>query len=116
MGNQTKTKANFNFMELLTKAFDSMPDVFTSSDFTKAAIKAGYPKELTIRKGLGGFLMRFADNGYEFSKTWTKKTSLIKPEKKKTVPNINNEIESAISLLKANGYKVLRPINEFIEC
>jgi len=57
-----------------------MPKSFTSNEFNKKAVSNGYPKTLLQRKGLSTFIRKYADNAYEGSKTWVKRSA---KEKKK---------------------------------
>ena len=83
-----------------------MPNSFTSNEFNKRAIKNGYPSNLLKRKGLANFIRKYADNAYEGSKTWVKRD-----ETKKIISE--NEM---IEYLKSKGYKIMKPVNEWVEC
>jgi hypothetical protein len=98
-------------MEILEKTIKQMPDVFTSNYFNNQAIKNGYPEELLKRKGLSKFLHIYAYNSNEFSKTWTKKKQKVSLDNK----SIALSDEEMINHLKSKGYKIMRPVNEWIE-
>lgn len=102
------------------RAFEAMPDIFTSRVFNKKALSLGYPKSMLQGNGLAGFLHRYADNQGKFSKVWRKK-SVPEPVKDEfsnaiSAPEpVKDEISKAIFLLKSKGYRVLKPINDWEE-
>ena len=83
-----------------------MPSTFTSNEFNKKAVKNGYPERNLRRKGLASFIKRYADNAYGGSKTWVKRN--------KTISIMSDE--EMINYLKNKGYKVMKPVNEWVEC
>lgn len=88
-----------------------MPNSFTSNEFNKQAIKNGYPARMLRKKGLAPFIRKYADNAYDGSKTWVKK------EVKKEVINENTTSdEKMIQYLKSKGYKIMKPVSEWVEC
>lgn len=88
-----------------------MPNSFTSNEFNKRAIKNGYPSKLLKRKGLAGFIRRYADNAYVGSKTW------LKRDKTKKIISENEMSENEmIEYLKSKGYKIMRQVNDWVEC
>ena len=93
-------------MLILEKTIAEMPNSFTSNEFNKRAIKNGYPSNLLKRKGLASFIRKYADNAYEGSKTW------VKRDKTKKIISENEMIE----YLKSKGYKIMKPVNEWVEC
>ncbi len=95
-------------MLILEKTMNEMPKSFTSHEFNKRAIKNGYPAKSLKGKGLASFIRRYADNAYEGSKTW------IKRDETKTTDTIS-ELEM-IEYLKSKGYKIMKPVNEWVEC
>ena len=67
-----------NVDEILNNAFNAMPTIFTSQEFNKEIIRLGHDKNLIRRNGgLSNYLMKYADNGSRFSKTWKKKQNEI---------------------------------------
>jgi len=93
-------------MMILEKTISEMPNSFTSNEFNKRARKNGYPAKNLQRKGLASFIKKYANNAYPGSKTWIKKTSsesLIREEE-------------MIEHLKSKGYKIMKPVNEWVEC
>ena len=103
-------------MGILEKTINEMPNSFTSNEFNKRAIKNGYSARMLKNKGLSSFIRKHADNAYIGSKTWLKKESKMIPMLEKE-PNLNSmNDEEMIKHLKSKGYKILKSINEWIEC
>ena len=103
--------------EILLKAFNQMPNTFTSNEFGNAARAAGYSKRRTKNGQLGMFLSRYADNEYRGSKTWTKKTAIDLIEPVRAASNLisfENE-EKIIQYLKSKGYKIMKPTTNWEE-
>jgi hypothetical protein len=98
-------------MEVLEKTFKQMPQVFTSNQFNKQAVKNGYPAALLKHSGLHPFLHKYAKNSTTFSKTWTKnKTEVICSNESTSMTEMQ-----MIQYLKSKGYKILKPVNEWQE-
>lgn len=91
---------------ILEKTIKEMPNSFTSNEFNKRAVKNGYPAKNLKRKGLSNFIKKYADNAYAGSKTWVKKNQ---NQSKMTD-------EDMIKHLKNKGYKIMKPVNDWIEC
>ena len=85
-----------------------MPNSFTSNEFNKRAIKNGYPAKNLKRKGLANFIRKYANNTYNGSKIW------VKIDKNKNTGIINEP--EMIEYLKSKGYKIMKPVNEWVEC
>lgn len=100
-------------MKILEKTMNEMPNSFTSHEFNKRAIKNGYPAKNLKRKGLANFIRKYADNAYEGSKTWVQRSAKEKKEDRQYTFVTFDEI---ISFLKSKGYKIMRPVNEWVEC
>jgi hypothetical protein len=94
------------YMRVLVKTMEEMPELFTSNEFNKMAIKNGYPAQSLRKKGLASFIKIYADNEYEGSKTWLKRG-----EQKKLMAD-----KEMIEYLKSKGYKIMKPVNEWVEC
>lgn len=94
-------------MLILEKTMKEMPNEFTSNEFNKRAVKNGYPLRSLKKKGLSSFIRKYADNFYAGSKTWVKYR----------IEN-NNKMndEQMIKHLKSKGYKIMKPVNEWVEC
>lgn len=98
---------------ILEKTMNQMPKIFTSNEFNKKAVFNGYPAKKIRHKGLANFIRRYAENENYYSKTWTKneKNEAISTFEKKEMT-----VDFAIQFLKSKGFKVLKPVNEFVEC
>src|SRR5574344_815075 len=98
-------------MKILEKTMEQMPNSFTSQEFNKMAIKNGYPAKNLKSKGLANFIRKYADNDYRGSKTWVKRSAKEKKEDRQYSYETFDEI---ISFLKSKGYKIMRPVNEWV--
>ena len=102
--------------EILFKTLNEMPRSFTSNAFNQRAINNGYPLESLRKQGLAYWLRKYVDNAYYGSKTWTKRTKITDyPSTTNLRENDlfsiqNDDVEKAIRLLKAKGYKILKTI------
>jgi hypothetical protein len=104
-------------MTLLHKTLSEMPNVFTSNEFNKKAVTNGYSKTQLQKKGLGTWLKKYCDNMYGGSKTWVKKEFKDKKHKPDLYSSDNKiSEEQLINYLKSKGYKVMKPVNEWVEC
>lgn len=113
---------NKTTLDIIVNTINEMPDRFTSREFNAAAVINGYPERMLKGKGLAPYIARFAKNDYYRSKTWTKLTA---PEVTKPVVyqqtelnecSCNLSLEKAVELLKNNGYKVMKPVADWVEC
>jgi len=109
-------------MTVLETTMNEMPLVFTSNEFNTRAIKNGYPQRLVKGKGLC-FIKEYASNEGIRSKTWTKfdktnktKTELLFGAPIKDVEQLAEErIQGMIKELKEKGYKIMKPVSEWLE-
>ena len=121
-------------MKVLQKTITEMPKHFTSHKFNRQAIINGYPEARLKNKGLSSFLKKYANNDGLRSKHWTKIDFVISVDSQ----NKNNQVsiyddgedfkrekvlgensitdEQMIQHLKSKGYKIMKPINEWLEC
>lgn len=99
---------------ILHKTFDQMPNVFTSNFFNATAVKNGYPKSLLKHNGLAHFLHLYSTNDKVNTKTWTKNDTTIVTKNKKEHYIFNNEQE-IIEFLKSKGFKIMKPVSEWVE-
>jgi hypothetical protein len=95
-------------MSILEKAFESMPNVFTSNKFGSKLRSLGYPETL-IKQGFSDYLSRHSVNQYAGSKTWIKNKVQYNiqahtKEKQYSFDSMNEIIE----FVKSKGYKVLK--------
>ena len=98
-------------MTILEKTMREMPKTFTSNEFNKRALKNGYSERILKNKGLATFINIYACNGYSGSKTWTKRENVNYKSS-----NIELSDEQMIKHLKSKGYKIMKPVNDWIEC
>ena len=94
---------------ILHKTLSEMNYVFSSNEFSKLARHYGISNHLVHSGALSSFLHKNARQ-MESRRMWTK----INSQTKKSDNHIDN-INDAISLLKQNGYKIMKPINDWIE-
>lgn len=91
-------------MNHLELALEKMPFVFSSNKYSRKCKQLGYPEEL-IRGGyLGKFLHEHCTQ-VNSRRIWQK----VKQDKP------NNNIEQAIALLKAEGYKISKQVIDWKE-
>jgi exonuclease III len=109
---------------IFEKTIEQMPDVFTSFEFNKKAVKNGYPTKLLKNKGLSRYIKKYATLEYPGAKTWSKN----KKQNELFEIDINQFKETAarfqkmqmtdeqmIQHLKAKGYKIMKPQTEWKE-
>jgi hypothetical protein len=97
---------------ILDKALDEMQNTFSSNEFSEVARKLGIT-ERQIRRGMvTTYLHENAQRHPDSKRMWDKRVN----------GNIDlfnaptdMEIKKAIALLKSNGYKIMQPVNEFVE-
>jgi hypothetical protein len=95
--------------EILHKTLSEMNYVFSSNEFSKLARHYGISNHLVHRGVLASFLHRNARQ-MESRRMWTKLDGQIHHKEQST-----DKLSDAISLLKQNGYKIMKPINDWIE-
>lgn len=103
-------------MELLTKTLDQMNLEFSSNEFSRQALKNGLSKR-TIDKGImRDFLVRNCHRG-DTKRMWVKKYNTHTIEWKTPIHDsvVNDPIQDAIELLKSKGYRVMKPVSEWVE-
>lgn len=95
-------------MEELAKTLGQMGTVFSSNQFSAKAIRNGIIQQQVNNGVLSAFLH---ENCIQLStkRMWRKKTD------DKNVVVFSSKTEEAISLLKSKGYKIMKPINEYVE-
>lgn len=95
--------------EILTKTLNEMSYVFSSNEFSKRAKKNGLLQTLINGGALSSFLHNNAiQDGSR--RMWRKKNDLIFEKSK------SEQIADAIKLLKSEGFKIMKPVNDWIEC
>jgi hypothetical protein len=110
--------------QILKKAFDSMPDgiIFTGYDFAESCVVNGLNKllksESTIKNARVGFLKknckRISRKSY-IKKAKPVKKTIIQESIDFDMVNKERDIQYAITLLKANGYKIQKAITNYEE-
>ena len=109
-----------NYNSILQKTAAEMPDVFTSHEFNRRAIQNGFPAIKIKHCGLAKFIRKFATNDERFSKTWTKIPDKkaykeIKMSDFSTIKTMSMTEDEMIIFLKNKGYKIMKPIQDWIE-
>jgi hypothetical protein len=95
-----------NLNDILSKSLEKMPDFFSSNQFADAAIRLNYPK-IAITKGmLGSYLHKHATQSNTSKRMWHKRGNYQQQF---------NDIDAAISLLKSQGYKIMKPVSDWQE-
>jgi hypothetical protein len=121
---------NESTLNILVRTIEQMPTNFTSREFTLAALSNGYPERMTKGRGLAPFIKRFAVNDYYRSKRWTKTEASVglgnlagahsrvsdASCQQINLIAIDDDLEAAVELLKKHGYKIMKPVEEWIEC
>ena len=102
-----------NYTEILEKTATQMPKVFTSNEFNNRAIKNGFPAIKLKHCGLGSFISKFATNDARFSKTWTKKSVPTSYADFSSIDTMT--VEQMVNSLKKKGYKIMKPVQDWIE-
>ena len=103
-------KNNSNTSEFYTKAITSMPSVFSSHKFLSKLRKTGIRKDEIKSDFHLSFLLNNSERINKF--LWKKKEAQIEiPLKVQAVNPVKAKIseEEMINILKAKGYKVLKP-------
>ena len=90
-------------MDLFEKTLNQMPFEFTSNQFMKQAKKNG----LYIRR-LAEVIKPYAENKYPASKTYVKK-------QKYHLTNTKLTEQQMINALKEKGYRIMKPVNDWVE-
>ena len=95
-------------MEILKKTLSEMNFTFSSNEFSKKAQKNGLSKQEVNNGVIALFLHRNAVQG-ETRRMWRKHNGLTSDKQK------SDKIMEAIDLLKSNGYKILKPVSDWVE-
>jgi hypothetical protein len=92
--------------EILEKTLERMPFSFTSNQFAIKGKKFGL-KQIDINSGVISAFLKVKCNRGDTLRSW------VKNEKIYVVEDTN--LQSAIKLLKKNGFKVLKQVTQFEE-
>lgn len=96
-------------MNILDKTFNEMNYTFSSNEFSRKAKKYGI-NQFQINSGLLASYLHQNAKQLHSKRMWVKNN----------ISNFDNKndslsIDEAINILKKNGYKVMKPINEWVE-
>lgn len=94
-----------NTKEILERALEIMPNEFTSNQFARTARELGIPQRLIDNGIVGNFLSAHVYRVSPDARSWYKDSQKV----------LTGNIESAIALLKQNGYKVFKPVSDWQE-
>jgi hypothetical protein len=95
-------------MDILNKTLSEMNFTFSSNEFSKKAKKNGLSQQEINNGAIALFLHRNSVQG-ETKRMWRKGNGI-------TSHNLNpDKITAAINLLKSHGYKILKPISDWVE-
>ncbi len=98
--------------EILLRTLSKMGTIFSSNEFSSKAQKLGLSKRAISNGVAANFLHKNAIQ-LNTKRMWRKRNQvnendILKREK-------SNEIAYAIDLLKANGYKILKQVSEWVD-
>jgi hypothetical protein len=94
-------------MNHLELALEKMPLVFSSNKYSKKCKQLGYPEELIRGGNLGRFLHEHCIQ-VNSRRIWQKGKAAV-------IQKPNNNVEQAIMLLKAEGYKISKQVIDWKE-
>jgi len=97
-------------MEILKKTLDQMGSTFSSNEFSKRAQRNGLTKHEINNGVISLFLHRNAIQGHT-RRMWRKEKA-INIDRQKVE---DTSIDYAIKLLKSKGFKVLKPVSDWVE-
>ena len=95
-------------MDILNKTLSEMKFTFSSNEFSKKAKKNGLSKQEVNNGVIALFLHRNAVQA-DTRRMWRKHNEITSDKHK------SDEIMRAIDLLKANGYRILKPVSDWME-
>ncbi len=102
-------------MNAFDKTLLEMTNVFTSNQFYIVAEKNGVPKA-QLHNGVALYFLKNNKTIKKISKkTWCKNIQNEVFAKEQNTDNSEYEVNRAIALLKGKGYKISRPINDWVE-
>lgn len=104
-------------MEILLEVLNEMPRYFSSNQFCKVAREHGYPDWEIERDKHVNFLSMNCTRDIHSNRMWYKKTTHIQNSIvfNDQIKQDVNTVDEAIRILKAEGYKVMKPVTEFVE-
>lgn len=95
--------------QLLEKTLNEMDVYFTSNEFSRVAKINGITQEQIDNGILADFLHKNAIQLSNSNRRWVKK------DKRTLKPDYKDKLEDAINFLKEKGYKVMKPVTDFVE-
>ena len=113
--NYTK-KQNEKF--IVEKTIREMNPEFTSFEFCQRAVENGFSKEYVRSQGMSKYIREHAKQNKPNGRVWTKKEKgKIIVEENLFSPSISErDVQKMINTLKLKGYKIQKPVTEFVEC
>jgi peptidyl-tRNA hydrolase len=97
-------------MEILNQTLRQMPKYFSSNEFSDVAKRKGLTKRQIASGVIASYLHINAIQGAT-RRSWRK----MDVEKINIGSNKEDEIDLAINLLKSNGYKITKKVEQWIE-
>lgn len=94
--------------DILKKTLDEMNFKFSSNEFSTNAKKNGLAKYEINNGVIADYLHKNAVQ-LKTRRTWSKKNRIVSDKK------TSDKIMDAIDLLKENGYKILKPVTDWID-
>ena len=96
--------------QILHKTLREMPHIFSSNEFSKQAIKNGLTRREVGNGACASFLHIYAYQCESSRRMWQKSAEIPKLTDS-SIP----DIQSAISLLKSNGYRIMKEVSDWVE-
>ena len=103
--------------EILNNTLNQMDNVFTSNLFAKVAEKNGITRKEIEYDCIASFLKQKCKR-FETNRKWVKNNFNNNEKKSITKNKIKSDediINEAIEILKLNGYRILKPISDWVE-
>ena len=95
-------------MDILNKTLSEMNFTFSSNEFSKKDQKNGL-SQMEVDNGIIAFFLHRNAVQLGTTRMWRKK-NVVSSDKQKS-----DEITIAIDLLKSKGYKISKPVTEWVE-
>ena len=98
---------------ILENTLNRMPISFSSNEFTKMAKKSGISQREIDRGIIANYLKLNANRHEDSRRMYTKKQKAV--DIFQEFHSQSTEIQRAIDLLKSKGYKIMKPVKEYVE-
>lgn len=95
-------------MTILQETLYKMPATFSSNQFAEKAKDLGYPEHFIKSGKIGHFLHNNCKQSPESRRLWYKTA-------KDLSVNQDDELQRAIAIVKANGYKIMKQVSDWKE-